>query len=149
MPAYASPRPTGFLTDEDIRSYLLDTAVQQTALGLDLRFSDDEIAKARHRAARAFNSIPPIGVGGKPDPERLPGDTNIFLDGVAHQLYLSKLVWLQAQDVDYKAGNADVNLVSAQIKHAEACIKLFGTQFREAAQAMKVTINLSHCWGRL
>lgn len=134
-----------YVTVEDVRSYVLDRSIQDDVLGLDLAFSDDEIIDAMRRCAREYNSIPPFVTTWNEN--KLPGDTNIALDGIVLHLYLARLAKLQRQDFDYQAGGIQVNDVAKEIGHLGSAIKLYGERFRSAAQTRKLVINLEGAYG--
>ncbi len=131
----------------DVRAFILDRTAEDNSLELDLAFSDEEIIDAFKRTAREYNSVPPY-VGGV-DPSDLPDDTNIFLDGTAVQLYISRLSKLQRNDVDYTAGGVSVALEKRQIEHMMNMIKFHRERFLEAAKARKITLNLRRAYGRV
>ena len=136
-----------YITAEDVRNYILDRSQADNSLTMDLHFSDREVADAMMRCARDYNSIPPLI--GWVDPEKLPGDTNIFLDGTAKQLCISELSKLCRQDFDYTAGGVTTNIAAKRIEHLKMLIKLFGDQFVTAAAAAKMAINLRSAYGKV
>ena len=135
------------ITAVDVREYILDRNISDNALDLDLAFSDEEIVSAMKRAAREFNSIPPFVCTVKPDD--LSDDTNLFLDGIAAQLYISRMSKLQRSDIDYTAGGVTTNLVSKQIEHLKSGIEFHNARFQEAAKAVKIGINLRQAYGQV
>jgi len=136
-----------YITEEDVRNYILDRTLEDNELQLDLTFSPEDISNAMVRAARDYNSLPPF-VGGV-EASKLPNDTNMFLDGIAAQLYISRLSKLSRNDMDYTAGNVTTNIVQKQIGHLQNLIKMHRDFFREAALAQKVFINHSLAWGQI
>lgn len=132
---------TPYLTVDDVRRYILDRGIQDNALALDLAFSDPEIKDAMLRAARAFNTIPPIGVMIVND-GALPNDTNIMLDGTVYQLYVSKIAMLSRNDIDYDAGGVTTNLVAKQIKNLRDMAKERLEAFEKAATDLKLAVNI-------
>lgn len=129
------------ITINDVRLYILDRQVSDNDLDLDLTFSDAEIEDAMKRAARAYNSIPPFV--STVTWSNLPDDTNIFLDAIAEQLYLSLLAKLTRNDIDYTAGDVQVNLVAKRIDHLKALIKDHKERWETTAKGIKVATNLS------
>ena len=129
------------ITHKDVRYYLLDRTVEDNDLDLDLSFSPDEIEDAMKRAARAYNSVPPFV--GSVTWNNLPDDTNLFLDAIAEQLYLSLLAKLTRNDIDYVGGDVQINLVAKRIAHLKELIKDHRARWRETARDIKVAANLS------
>ena len=135
------------ITAIDVREYILDRSIADNALDLDLTFDDAEIISAMKRAAREFNSIPPFV--SRVNPDQLPDDTNLFLDAIAVQLYISRLSKLQRSDIDYTAGGVTTNLVAKQLEHLQSGIKFHDERFRSAATALKIGINLQQAYGQV
>lgn len=133
-----------YITAEDVRNFVLDRSAQDNPIQMDLVFSEAEIDDAMRRSAREFNSIRPYVITVYPD--KLPGDTNIFLDAIAEQLYISRMSKLMRQDFDYEAGGVGVNQVKTEINHLVSLIKLHSERWRDAAQQIKITRNLSYAW---
>jgi hypothetical protein len=135
-----------YLTVEDVRDYIMDRTLEDNELELDLVFTDEEIRKAMTRAAREYNSLPPLGVSSV-TPEFLPNDTNMFLDGTVAQLYMARRAKLARNDVDYQAGNITTNIVQKQIAHLTQMTLQHRELFREAATTHKLAININNAWG--
>jgi hypothetical protein len=135
------------ITEEDVRNYVLDRTIEDNELEMDLTFSSEEIADAMRRCARSYNSITPMV--SFVDADCLSSDTNVFLDGVVAQLYISRMSKLMRNDVDYTAGNVGVNIVEKQIKHLGEMAKYHKAEFITAAKAIKCTINTMNAWGQL
>ena len=134
-----------YITPEDVRNFMWDRTVQDNDLIIDLAFSEEEILGAMYRAAREFIIVPPYVV--QVTAEMLDGSTNIFLDAVAQQLYISELSRLMRNDIDYTAGGVSTNLVAKRINHLKELIKIHGDRFRQATQDIKVTINIHEAFG--
>lgn len=127
---------------EDVRSYVLDHTVEDNDLVLDLAFSNEEIEDAMKRAARAYNSIPPLNIA-RVEWNNLPDDTNIFLDATVEQLYITLLAKLIRNDIDYTAGGVTTNLVAKRISHLREHIKEHRALWQQAAGDLKKTANIS------
>lgn len=137
------------ITEGDVRAYIKDRAEGDNPLfSGDLRFSSEEIAQAMRTAAREYNSLPPLGVS-TVSPDRLPGDTNVFLDGITAALLRTALVNEAANDLQVQAGNVTVQVGATQIGHLKTLIPMFDERFRTAATNIKVGINLSHAYGSI
>lgn len=135
------------LTEDDVRAYIADLVdTDNPLLAGDLRYTPSDIINAMRWAAREYNSLPPIGVSNV-DPDHLPGDTNVFLDGIAAALLRMTLVREAANDLAVVAGNVSVQVGSTQIAHLKNLIPMFDERFRTAATNIKISINLSNCFG--
>ena len=136
-----------YITEEDVRMFLLDRSIEDNGLDLDLSFSHEEIAEAMRRCAREFNSIPPRI--SSVSPESLPNDTNLFLDGIAEQLYLSKVANMARNDFDYTAGGVTTNIEAKRLKHFTDLIQLHRQRFRDTATSIKVQYNWEQAYGTI
>lgn len=131
------------INHSDVRHYIFDRTVADNPLELDLQFSDDEIGHAMEFAAMRYNGIPPfVHVV---NAARLPF-ADAFLVGTAYHLYLGLLQKLQRNDLDYSAGNAQVDINKRRIEHCKEWVKIFGTEFEERAKAIKISINLHNAF---
>lgn len=138
------------ITEMDVRHYMADQLESDNAITAgELRFTPEEIHSAMKCAAREFNSLPPIGVASV-SPDRLPGDTNVFLDGIAAALLRMVLLRLTANDLEVRAGNVTATISAAQISHLkQTTIPLFTQRFEKTATDIKVSINLSQAFGSI
>ena len=135
---------SGFINEEDVRMFVLDRSAADNDLDGDLSFSPEEIAEAMDRAAREYNSIPPLlsNVQGN----RLTKQTNVFLDAIAQQLYIASVARLMRNDIDYTAGGVQTNLEAKRISHYEKLIEFHGKRFKEVAQNIKIAQNISNAF---
>lgn len=122
--------------------FILDRSIDDNDLILDLAYDDAEISNAMVRAAREYNGIPPLC--SYADPDTLCADTNMFLDGIAAQLYLSTLSKLMRNDIDYNSGGVTTNIVAKRIGHLKELIKLHQDRFMEAVSNQKKFINIGN-----
>lgn len=129
-----------YITIDDVRMFIMDRSIEDNDLLLDLAYSDEEIQDAMTRAAREYNSVPPMC--SFVDATCLDANYNMFLDGIAAQLFVSTISKLSRNDIDYDAGGAGVNIVAKRIKHLSELYKLHQQRFLEAAVSIKRTINL-------
>ena len=130
-----------YLTVRDVQDFMMDRGPEDNDLELDLAFSPEEIMQAMTRAAREYNSIPPLGIS-QVSGKRLPDDTNIFLHATAEQLCRSLLHKLRRNDIDYTAGGVGVNLVSKRIQHLREQIKEEREAWEPRAREIKIRMNL-------
>ena len=130
-----------FITADDVRMFIMDRSVDDNDLLMDLAYDDKEISNAMVRAAREYNSIPPLCSFA--DPDTLDATTNMFLDAIATQLYLSTLNKLMRNDIDYNAGGVTTNIVAKRIGHLKELINLHQGRFTEAASSFKKAVNIS------
>lgn len=137
----------GYITETDVRNFILDRTIADNELQLDLTYSPEEIADAMMRAARDYNSVPPfvdtVRVGA------LPGDTNLFLYGTAYHLFLSRISKLTRNDIDYTAGNVGVNPVAKQIAHLKDLAREMRQEFLVLATNIKMSINVCESFGQI
>lgn len=129
------------ITSDDVRMYIFDRNIDDNPLLLDLNFSEEEIANGMVRAAREWASIPPYT--STVSPACLPADTNMFLDAIVAQLYMSEMNKLMRNDIDYTSGNVTTNLVAKRIKHLADMVKFYQERFKMAAKEWKITENVS------
>jgi hypothetical protein len=121
--------------------YIFDRTIEDNDLLLDLNFSEEEISNAMVRAAREYASIPPYT--SRVCPSCLPNTTNMFLDAIVAQLYMSEMNKLMRNDIDYTSGNVTTNLVAKRIKHLADLAKLYTERFRTSAKEWKIAENVS------
>lgn len=137
------------ITELDVRDYIRDKTAEDNPLSAgELRYTSEEIASAMRWTAREYNSLPPIGVSSV-DPAHLPGDTNIFLDGITAALLRTTLLRETANDIQVQAGNVSVQIGSVQIAHLKQLIPMFDERFRSAATNVKLSINLASAFGSI
>ena len=120
---------------------MFDRSIEDNDLLLDLNFSEEEIRNGMVRAAREYASIPPYT--STVSASCLPADTNMFLDAVAAQLYMSEMSKLMRNDIDYAGGNVSTNLVAKRIQHLSSLIKLHTERFAQAAKQQKIAENVN------
>lgn len=128
------------LTEQDVRDFVQDRD-QADNDGLDLSFSPDDIKKAMIRAAREYNSVPPLFIRMECT-GCLPGDTNLFLDATAEQLYISELSRLTRSDIEYNAGGVVTSIDRTRIEHLKGLIKMHAERWRPIAQSQKLAANI-------
>lgn len=130
-----------YITATDVRNFIFDRNIEDNDLLIDLNFSEAEIKDAMVRAAREFNSIPPFVETAYAD--CLSGDTNMFLDATAAQLYISEMSKLMRNDIDYNSGNVTTNLVAKRIEHLKTLYKVHAERFKEVAKQYKLSMNIN------
>jgi hypothetical protein len=121
--------------------YIFDRTIEDNDLLLDLNFGEEEIANAMVRAAREYASIPPYT--STVHAACLPDDTNMFLDAIVAQLYMSEMNKLMRNDIDYTSGNVTTNLVAKRIKHLSELVKFYQDRFKTAAKEWKISENVN------
>lgn len=136
------------LTIEDVRLFLLDRGPDDNEISIDLTFSDAEIANAMVRAAREYNSIPPLFVE-TVNPSDLPTDTNMFLYATAAQALLSRKAKLMRNDIDYQAGNVQVSPVRKELGYIDSLQKELKDNFIIEARQRKLTLNVMSGFGEI
>lgn len=136
------------LTIEDVRLFLLDRGPDDNEISIDLTFSDAEITNAMVRAAREYNSIPPLFVE-TVNPDALPTDTNMFLYGTAAQALLSRKAKLMRNDIDYQAGNVQVSPARKELGYIDSLQKELKDSFIIEARQRKLTLNVLNGFGEI
>lgn len=135
----------------DIRRFVLDRMIEDNEIDLELFFSDAEIIAARRLAVANYNELPPyvdkIQLNSC-NQDCLPAPV-MFLNGIAYQLYLTKLQKLHKEDVEYQAGGMTVNIIKKRIAYITSTIKIFKDEFIGLASARKTHINYSSAFGRV
>jgi len=136
----------GYVTPDEVRHYIEDRNAEDNDFDNDLSFSNEEIQVAMRRAARAYNSILPLGVD-VVTPDKMPDVTEMFFDGVIWKLYSARLARLGRNDFDFNAGDVDVSPETKRIAFFGREAKAAEERFKEAAQDVKGTINISSGYG--
>ncbi len=129
-----------YVNVEEVRHFVMDRTVEDNDLDLDLSFTDDEIVQAMERAARSFNALPPLVM--RVEWNRMPLDTNVFLNATAEHLYRAALGKLRRNDIDYNAGGVATNLAAKRISHFERAIAEYNKLWTEEARAIKISFNV-------
>lgn len=137
-----------YVTEDDVRHYLLDIQVRNNILDLDLQISGPEIMSAMQSAAREFNGLQPYSITVRAN--ALPKVNNMFLDAIAYFIYLQKLAYERERDVPYTAGGSvGVELGARRIKHYQEAMQIHMQRFTQAAVAYKRTVNSNQGWGQI
>lgn len=123
---------------EDVRLFMLDNLTSTNVLGTNYYFSNDEIMQAMRRAIDAYNAVPPLCISIQRHGVKL---NHIFLNGIAWQLCLSKMMQLQRQDVNYSSGGTQVDLVAKQIQHLATVMQMFKQEFETRVREQKRSAN--------
>lgn len=135
-----------YLQISDVREYLMDRSVEDNYDG-DLAFSDAEIEVAMRTTAREYNGIEPYVASAQPD--KLSGQTNMFLDGIIAHLYTMAQARDIRNDVEYNAGGVTSQATQRKINYYQQKIGEHRKLFRTAAQQFKGHINMRRGYGRI
>ena len=127
--------------------YLLDRTVDDHVTRPDVVFTPEQISFAMVTAARRYNSTRPYVDYVQPD--NLPGDTNLFLDGIAGALFDMLRANAGLNDIDYAAGNMQANVNGNLLKNAEASAAFHNERFMREASELKISRNLQQAYGRI
>jgi hypothetical protein len=128
-----------YLTEQDVRDFIQDRNAADND-GMDLSYSPEDLKSAMRRAAREYNSIPPLFIR-LDDMDHLPGETNMFLDATAEQLFISEYNRLTRSDIDYTAGGVVTPIDRKRIEYLQQLIKMHGERWRDVAKTHKLQIN--------
>ena len=138
-------------SNDSVRLFVLDRSVEDNQIDLDLFFTDAEIDNARALAVSHYNDSPPYSHNIQLTDENknsLPG-SSMFLHGIAYFLYLSKLMKLQKEDLDYNAGGMNVDLIKRRIAHIKENLALLKQEFLTLLTNTKVHINYNSAFGQV
>ena len=127
--------------------YLLDRTVDDHVTRPDVVFTPEQISFAMVTAARRYNSVRPYVDYVQPD--NLPGDTNLFLDGIAGALFDMLRANAGLNDIDYAAGGVTANVNGNLLKNAEASAAFHNERFMREASELKISRNLQQAYGRI
>ncbi len=136
-----------YIQVDDVRNSVLDRTAEDNELYMALVFTTEDIEDAMRRAAREYNSVPPLI--NTVYWNQLPAHTNIFLDATVLHLYLSRLAKLQRNDIEYTSGGVEVALEKKQIAHLKDSIPMYRDRFLDAAKAEKLSLNIRRGFGRV
>ena len=136
-----------YITEDDVRDYMLDRTAADHELFTDVVWKSEDIARAMKTAAREFNSIPPFVM--RVDPGRLPGDTNVFLDGIAVALLRRMRTNDGLNDLAYSAGSVKVDITATRIQHLDRMIAMYDERFQSRAKEIKRAANLRQAFGAI
>ena len=136
------------ITIEDVRDYIKDVTWEDNDLLLDLAFTDDEITRAMKAVVREWNGIPPYTLD-KYQYDQLPDNTNVFFDGIVAALLRTELLNKTRNEADYRAGNMTTTIDTTYIQRLRELIQVYEARFKEVAQGLKITKNLSDVYGQI
>lgn len=131
------------VTVGEVRAYLQDLSAADNELMQG--FTNEQILNAMKAAAREYNSVPPVTM--RVSYDSLPGDTNIFFDGIAMHLYRARLAMLMRNDIAYEDGGVKTTPAKSLIAHLEKNIPYYRDRFLEAARDLKRTCNYRQFYG--
>lgn len=136
----------GYVTIELVREELQDRIPGDNSIDCDQFFSDEEILHAMERAAAAYNSIAPIGVGSV-HPKCMPTNTNIFLDATISRLLGQAIHKLSRNLITWQAGGVSVDLEKTRMQAFRELKKELDDSWRVAAKELKAQMNVRLAWG--
>jgi hypothetical protein len=134
-----------YITIDDVRDYMRDRTADDHELLTDVAWKDEEISRAMVTTAREFNSIPPFSI--TVNPNHLPGDTNVFLDGIAVALFRRMRTNDSLNDLAYTAGSVKVDITSTRIGHLDRMIAMYDERFQSRSKEIKRAANLRQAFG--
>lgn len=137
-----------YLSVEDVRLFLVDRGIhdnRNNPLNADLEFTDTEIDASMQRAAREYNSVPPIDM--QINPGRLPNNDNMFLYGVVAQLLASRIMQLGKELINYAEGSGSISPVQDRLQFYQAKKDEFTEHFMTLAAQQKLTRASNNIFG--
>lgn len=137
----------GYLTIETVRNEIQDRHPGDNSIDQDLMFSDEEIAFAMKRAARAYNALAPRNVD-VVDESCLPDeDNNIFLKATISQLYGSAMHKLMRNVMTWSTGGTTVDFEKTRLENFGVIKRIIDAEWKEEALQRKISINRDAAWG--
>lgn len=133
------------LTEQDVRHYMMDRTAADHLVLPDIAFTPEDIAFAMKVTARKFNSIRPYVMN--VNPNSLPDNTTLFLDGVAATLYEMKRGNASLNDMDYNAGGVSTSVQGNLLRNLDGLIRFHNERFINTATEMKISANLAQAYG--
>lgn len=133
------------VTEQEIRLFLLDRSIEDNPVDLDLSFSSEEIQQAEKNAVRHFNMMLPHSIMAE---GQIPS-VLIHLFGTAYYLYLTKILNLCRNDVDYQAGGMTVDITKRKLANYQGVAAQMRGEFESSAKQLKVSINTHAYMGRV
>lgn len=98
------------------------------------------------RAAAKYNAMTPIGID-VVDPERLPANTDVFMDAVLASLYKAAINKLARNIMTWQTGDSTVELEKTRLEVFTTLQKQAEAAWKEAGKERKITINRELAWG--
>ena len=136
-----------YITEKDVRDYIMDRAAMDHIVLPDLAFTSEEIMTAMKTAARRYNSIRPYVDYVKPD--KLPDNIGLFFDGITAALFETMRINASLNDMDYQAGNVTASVKGVLLKNLAPLIDFYNKRFVEEATQRKLSINLQAAYGQI
>ena len=130
------------LTPQQIRDYLADSEDNNHLIDGD-EFTDARIELAFTLAVDSYNTMPPIG-GVTLD--TMPA--SLLLYGTLWHLYLGQTALAARNQMSYSDGGLTVPIEERYQFYVQMA-DMFGNQFKQQAQAAKISINMESGWGQV
>lgn len=129
-----------------VRAFIFDKSAMDNPLLMDLEFSDEELLQAQGIAVSAYNGIEPRVETFLPF-SIPPQADHIMLNGIACYAQQAKLMNLMRNNLEYNAGNMEVDINAKRIAALTATAQMFKTEFFRTATDRKTTINVGAAYG--
>ena len=136
-----------YITEKDVRDECMDRFPSDHDAHPDILFSREDIESAMRSVARTYNGIHPLVE--YVDATKLPGCSNIFLDGICAILFRRLRNNKALNEMPYSAGGVTVDSDTTLKNNLDKLAKEYDDRFREAAQQRKISRNLSNAYGRI
>lgn len=136
----------GYITIEKVREEMQDRTPADNTIDCDQAFSDEEIMYAMERAATAYNSMAPIGIG-VVSPKAMPMGLSFFMDAVVSQLLKSAIHKLSRNLMKWQTGDTNVDLENTRMQAYSAIRKELEQSWRTEAKEYKMELNRAQVWG--
>lgn len=135
----------GYLTIDLVRAEIQDQDPGDNTIDCDLFFSDENILKAMDRCAAQYNRMAPVGID-VVTPDKLPSNTDVFMNGVLYYLYSSAINKLARNIMTWQTGNTTVDLDGKRMEAFAGLKAYYKSEFEQGAKERKININRDLCW---
>lgn len=136
----------GYITIEKVREEMQDRTPADNTIDCDQAFSDEEIMYAMERAAAAYNSMAPMGIG-VVSAKAMPMGLSFFMDAVVSQLLKSAIHKLSRNLMKWQTGDTNVDLENTRMQAYSAIRKELEQSWRTEAKEYKMELNRAQVWG--
>lgn len=136
-----------YITIADVREEMYDRQAEDHLVLIDIAFTDDDIEWAMAACARKYNSIEPTTSCVEAD--KLPFDTNIFMDGVCWALVRRWHRNVSMNDFQYNAGGVSANVQESLLQNLARLRDELERDFVSAAQNLKIRQNIQGAFGQI
>ena len=129
------------ITPDQVRLYIRDQ-IEYNRLLDELEFTDERIVFARDMALDMYNVMSPVTSYSLPEfPNRY-----LLLIGTLHNLFQGEAAMAARNQMSYSDGGLTIP-IEERFEYYMNLANLYGAQFKEAAQQLKIHKNIEDGWG--